>query len=244
MLSKKSQPKLIVILGPTASGKTKLALKLAKKCNGEIVSADSRTMYHDMDIGTSKPTPREQKAVRHHLLDIADSKKIITLADWQKRAYVAIDGIIKRGKTPFLVGGTGLYISSILDDYKIPQKKGRPRYNHLILGLDVPRPELYERINKRVLSMLKKGLEKEVRALSKKYSWDLPSMHGIGYREWKSYFEKKVSKKELIDDIQQATRNFAKRQMTWFRGIEKRHAIHWIKEFRAAEDLTNTFLKK
>src|SRR3989344_5460487 len=208
MLSKKAKPKLIVLLGPTASGKTALAIKLAQTFHGEIVAADSRTIYRGMDIGTSKLLPPRQKLVRHHLLDIATPDQVITLAEWQRRAYKTINSILKKRKTPFLVGCTGLYISSILEDYNIPQKKGSPRYEALILGISVPRATLYKRINARVVSMMRKGLEKEVRVLTRRYTWNLPALHGIGYREWKQYFEGTITKQELIKTIQQATRNF------------------------------------
>lgn len=239
-----AKPKLIVLLGPTASGKTALALRLARRFKGEIVSADSRTIYKGMDIGTSKPPRTAQRAVRHHLLNIASPHTVVTLVDWQQRAYRAIDSIIKKNKQPFLVGGTGLYISSIVDDYRVPRTKGSPRYTTLLLGLAVPRPMLYERINGRVITMIKQGLEKEVLSLTKRYSWKLPALHGIGYREWQSYFSKKRNKRETITAIQQATRNFAKRQMTWFRMMERQgHTIHWISKPSEAVRLIKLFIK-
>ncbi|MDP2586894.1 MAG: tRNA (adenosine(37)-N6)-dimethylallyltransferase MiaA [Candidatus Komeilibacteria bacterium] len=115
-------PKLIVILGPTATGKTKLAAKLARAFNGEIVSADSRQVYVGMDIGTGKDL-KEYGRVPYHLIDVVNPKKRFTLSDYQKLAYRAIDDIIKRGKIPFLVGGTGLYISAIVDGYQLDDVK-------------------------------------------------------------------------------------------------------------------------
>jgi len=111
-------PKLIVILGPTASGKTDLSLKLAKKFKGEIVNADSRQIYKGMDIGTGKVA--DKKGVKHYLLDVIDPDEEFTLADYKKQAVVAIRDILKRGKVPFLVGGTGLYIQSVVDNLNIP----------------------------------------------------------------------------------------------------------------------------
>lgn len=195
-----------------------------------------------MNIGTSKPTVTQRKKVKHCLLNLVTPDKMITLYDWQRQAKKAINNIIKKCKLPFLVGGTGLYLSSIIDNYKIPQKKRECPYEILILGVHVPRHLLYQRINKRVDEMVQAGLEKEVRKLTKKYAWQLPSMHGIGYREWKQYFEGKATREHVISKIKQHTRNFAKRQMTWFRNmIEKRHTIRWISTHKQAEHLLKTF---
>lgn len=241
-MSQEKKPKIVIVLGPTASGKTALALSVAKKFNGEIVSADSRTIFKYMDIGTGKPSKSERKMVRHHLMDVVTPEARYTLADWQNDAYRTIDTILAEKKVPFIVGGTGLYISSITDAYLIPKKKEKPRYDSLLIGIDVPRVELYARINRRVQKMIRQGLEKEITSLKASYSWSLPSMHGIGYREWKPYFSKKKSKQEVINDIQQATRNYAKRQMTWFRGIERAHTIHWVSDTKTAESLIKDFL--
>ncbi len=238
----KKLPKIIVILGPTASGKTKLSLKLAREFNGEIISADSRLIYKGMDIGSCKPTKKQQRPIRHHLIDIARPDQVVTLTAWQRAAFRNIDAILKKKKLPFLVGGTGLYISSIIENYRIPQTKGRPRYDALTIGIAVPRGRLYRTINARVTALIRAGLEREVRQLAKKYSWSWPSMHGIGYREWQSYFNGEQSKKDTIAAIQQATRNFAKRQMTWFRGMERRHPIHWVTTPSTAERIIKDFL--
>lgn len=245
MSSKKNRPKLVIILGPTAAGKSALAITLAKKYDGEIVSADSRSIYRSMDIGTGKPTATERAAVRHHLINISPPQTVITLADWQRRAYAAIDAILKRNKNVFLVGGTGLYLSSIIEGYTIPQKKQPPRYVPLIIGIAVARQTLYRRINARVRRMVRSGLETEARALARRIPWTLPAMHSIGYREWRAYFEGRATKHETIAAIQQASRNFAKRQMTWFRGMERRGVvIHWLQSKRSAESLVKNFLEK
>jgi len=115
--------KLIVILGPTASGKSELGLKLAKKFNGEIVSADSRQIYREMDIGTAKPTKKEREEILHHLIDIKNPNQIYTVWQYKKEAIKAINKVIKKGKNPFLVGGTGLYLKAVVENLEIPKVK-------------------------------------------------------------------------------------------------------------------------
>ena len=118
-----SRKRLIVILGPTASGKSELAVKLAKKFDGEIISADSRQVYRGLDIGTAKPTKKEAKTVAHHLIDIKKPNQAYNVAQYKRDALTSINKIIRRGKVPFLVGGTGLYIKAIVDNLDIPQVK-------------------------------------------------------------------------------------------------------------------------
>lgn len=117
----KNLPRIIVIVGPTASGKTGLAVRLARKYGGEVVSADSRLLYKGMDIGTAKPTKKEMGGVPHHLIDVVSPAKTLTLAEYKKLALKAIDGILKRGKLPIVVGGTGLYVQALVDNLKIPE---------------------------------------------------------------------------------------------------------------------------
>jgi tRNA dimethylallyltransferase len=155
--------KLIVILGPTASGKTELAIKLAKKFNGEIVSADSRQVYKGMDIGTAKPTKKEMRGVPHHLLDIASPKRKFTVAQYRKLALKAIEKIQKKGKIPFLVGGTWFYIRAIVDGLVIPEvppnwklrreleKKSPKELYKILKKLDPKRAKTVERENPRRL---------------------------------------------------------------------------------------------
>lgn len=121
-------PKIVVIIGPTASGKTSLAVKLAKKVGGEIVSADSRLLYRGMDIGTAKPTLNDREGVPHHLIDVASPAETLTLADYKRKALKAIRGILKRGKTPILVGGTGLYVRAVVENLEIPEVPPDPAY--------------------------------------------------------------------------------------------------------------------
>jgi tRNA dimethylallyltransferase len=120
-LIKSGKPPLVVILGPTAVGKTEIAIQLAQRLDGEIVSADSRLFYRGMDIGTAKPTPTEQVKVPHHLIDVAEPDQILSLAEFQHAARQAISGIHWRGRLPFLVGGTGQYMQAVIEDWRIPQ---------------------------------------------------------------------------------------------------------------------------
>jgi tRNA dimethylallyltransferase len=276
------KPKMIVVLGPTASGKTDLAIDLAKKFNGEIITADSRTIYKGMDIGTAKP--KELKGVPHYLIDIVSPNEDFNVALFKQKAVKKIDEIIERGKLPILVGGTGLYIKSIIENLDFPsvkadeklrnklekknteelfemyknldeegslkidknnrrrliraievslslkepffkERKKEPIYDVLQLGIKINKKELEERIKKRVDKMIKQGLEKEVRKLSKKYGFNIPPMKTIGYREWEDYFNKKENLENTIEKIKTNTIKFAKRQMTWFK---KDKTIKWI----------------
>jgi len=150
--------KLVVVLGPTASGKTELAIKLAKKFNGEIVNADSRQVYKGMDIGTAKPTKKEMKGVPHHLLDIASPKRKFTVAQYRKLALKAIEKIQKRGKIPFLVGGTWFYIRAIVDGIVIPEV---PPDWKLRKRLEKKSPEELYKILKKLDPKRAKTIEKE-----------------------------------------------------------------------------------
>lgn len=303
----KNLPKILVVLGPTASGKTGLGVALAKQFNGEIISADSRQVYKGMDIGTGKPRGEWQQGkylvegVPHYLMDVIKPNQEFSLADFKQQAVAAIQDILSRGKLPIIVGGTGLYIWSIVDNLDIPkvppssalrkslenkpleelvkllgqvdpearkkvdvknprrvlralevsilsgesfvkqQTKSPPLFEALQIGLDWPRPELYERIKKRVEGMMKMGLLAEAESLAKKYPWTLPSMSGIGYRELGEYLRGEVSLAAAVEQIKRDTRNYAKRQMTWFKRDKR---THWIDgdSRRQSSQLVKTYL--
>jgi len=299
---------LIVILGPTASGKTKLALKLAKKYDGEIINADSRQVYQEMNIGTGKTD--SQKFIKSkvykvkdsiHLINIKSPNQKFSLSQYKKLAIKTIDDIHKREKIPILVGGTGLYISAIVDNLEIPkaapnkkirarlekhtekflfkklkkvdqksaeiiginnkrklvralevyevtgkpfsvqQTKGDPLFDILQIGIKIDREKLYEKIDARVDKMIKIGLIEEIRKLSKKYSFNLPAMSGIGYREIGLYLQNKTTLEEAVQKMKFRTHQYARRQMTWFRKDER---IKWINNYKKAEKLINRSLKK
>lgn len=307
----KTLPKLIVILGPTASGKTQWGIDLVKKINGEIISADSRQVYQKMTIGTAKPVGEWQMVngenvyvvdgVPHHLMDYIDPKLSYTVAEWREAAVQKIDQIGGRGHLPVLVGGTGLYISTLIDNWQMPsfapneklrteleekshdeliallatvdpasaetidtknprrliralevslgtgkpfseqRNKGSAVFDVLQIGIEVEREELYRRINERVEIMVKNGLIDEVKDLvAEGYDWSLPSMSGIGYRQWQAYLGGQATLEKTIEQLQQDTRNFAKRQLTWFRRDSR---IVWCASYDQANERVQAFLQ-
>jgi tRNA dimethylallyltransferase len=271
---------LIVICGPTASGKSGLALRLAQRLQTVIVSADSRQVYREFNIGTAKPTATELAQVPHYLIDICDPTETLTLADYQQQAQAVIDPATS---PPLLVGGTGLYIKAIAKGLKIPrvpphpelrsqlqsfdqsyrygllqhldpdatqkihpndatrtiralevfyvtgfpisQQQGEnpPTYPIMQLGLDCDR--LDRRIQTRTAAMVDQGLIPEVEALCERYGADLPLLKTLGYAEVCALLRGDLAPTELVDRISLHTRQFAKRQRTWFRAYPE---IHWF----------------
>jgi len=282
---------LLIIVGPTAVGKTALSLHLAERLGGEIVSADSRLFYRGMDVGTAKPTPEERARVPHHLIDVAEPDETVGLAEYQAQAYAAIEAIRARGKLPLLVGGTGQYVRAIVEGWRIPrlppnpelraeleaqaerdgadalhawlarldpdaaqrihphnvrrvvralevclstgrpiseqQKKKPPPYRILQIGLTMERAALYERADRRLEAMMEAGLEEEVRRLLEAgYGWELPAMSGVGYAQFKHYFEGETTQEQVVTEIKRVTRSFIRRQYNWF-SLKDPH-IHWF----------------
>lgn len=261
--------KVIVITGPTAVGKTKLSIEIAKKYNGEIINADAVQVYKGLDIGSAKVTEEEKENIPHHLFDIKEVDEEYTIYHYQQDARRVIEDIQKRGKTPILVGGTGLYIKSALYDYKLSEEKesemyedltteelynnllkvdkdiiidknNRRRliralnyykennesinnnktnkllYNTIFIGLTTDRKELYNRINKRVDTMMKNGLLEEVKSFYDKGIKTKPLLNGIGYKELYKYLEGNYTYEEAVEKIKQNSRHYAKRQYTFF----------------------------
>mgnify|MGYP000643138172 CR=1 FL=1 len=280
------QPKIVVITGPTASGKTALGVALAQRLGGEVVSADSMQIYRGMDIGTAKPTPEEMQGVPHHMIDIADPAENYSVSRYAAQAAACVDDILARGKLPIVVGGTGLYIDSLIAGRTFadgtadtalrqelserydeiggegllgelrkvdPERAARlhpadkkrivramevyiltgktitqhdaetravpPRYDAAKIALDfADRQDLYDRIDRRVDAMVRQGLFDEVRALlAAGVPADCTAMQAIGYKEFFPYFEGTANLTECTERLKQATRNYAKRQLTWFR---------------------------
>ena len=272
------KPKVIAIAGPTASGKTKMAIELAKQIDGEIISADSRCIYKGFDIASAKPTLDEREGIPHHLIDIIEPETDYSVADYYDDAKKAIYEILERGKIPIVAGGTGLYFRVLLETYGLPRVEANPKlreeldlrekedlllellkldpvgYEKLkdtnkrrivralevtkILGIPFSQasvekePEfevewrmpliesrkwLYDRINKRVDSMVEQGLIEETKFLLKKHGRIKNFVCTIGYQEVLTYLDGQATLDEALDKLKQHTRNYAKRQLTWFR---------------------------
>lgn len=306
-------PKIIAILGPTASGKTDLGIFLAKKFNGEIINFDSRQVYKKMKIGTAKPEGVWQKGecgecycvdgIPHHLMDIVNPDKEYSVAEFKKAALKVIDIILEHKKLPILVGGTGLYLWALVDNLDIPgvkqnstlrqsleakplaelvimlekfdpksaakidlknprrvlralevvlstgesfvgqTTKSDPLFDVLQLGITWPRTELHDRINQRAENQMKDGLVEEVEKLvAEKYDWQLPSMSSIGYKQMGDYLQGKTTLEKAVELLKIATRQYAKKQITWFKRDQR---IIWLPgpDQIMAEKLVADFLK-
>ena len=300
---------MICIVGPTASGKTALSVRLAQALGGEIVSFDSMQVYRRMDIGTAKPTPEERCGVPHHMLDVADPAENYSVSRYVQEADACVQDILSRGKPVILVGGTGLYIDSLiagrqfaplpqtgrrealerraaeegaqplLDELRavdperaarlsvsdvkrivraleIWQETGRtmtdfdresraipPRYRPLRLGLHFPeRAQLYARIDLRVELMYAQGLAQEVHALLDSGVPDrATSLQAIGYKQVVQALDEGLPPEAALGTIQQATRRYAKRQMTWFRANP---AVQWLDASAGADEIFRAALQK
>ena len=285
--------KIVVVCGPTASGKTALSIALAKAFDGEVVSADSMQIYRGMDIGTAKPTREEMDGVPHHMLDVAAPGEQYSVSRYVEEATACVEDILARGKLPIVCGGTGLYIDGLIrgTDYQPagtdngirealekawdthgpeammarlaavdPESAGRlhlsdrrrivralevylatgetitvhnartkaipPRFEAVMIGLNTePRDILYGRIDRRVGVMLEQGLLKEVRDLLEAGLLEGTAAQAIGYKELLAHFRGEMTLEAAADLIRQKSRNYAKRQLTWFRRDER---VKWI----------------
>lgn len=277
------KPKVIVVCGPTATGKSDYAVKLAKKIGGEIISADSRQVYKDLNIGTGKITKREMSGVRHYLLDVASPKRQFSVARYKKLGEHAIRDILKRGKTPIICGGTGFYIDTLLglelpevkpnlalrkelNDVslqklfeklkkidpsraktidkknkvrliraleitrslgKVPKIKKQKPYDIEWIGLSFPNEALKKRIHDRLLKRIKLGMIREVQKLHREgLSFRRMEALGLEYKYLAYYLQKKLTKQQMIAQLETAIWHYAKRQTTWFK---RNKEIKWIK---------------
>ena len=222
----------IVILGPTGSGKTGVAIKIAKAINGEIISADSRAIYKGMDIGTAKPTKEEMQGVPHYGLDLVKPGDRFTVADWKSYAEAKIKDIKSRGKVPIVVGGTGLYIDALIYDYHFKGPTGEKigdfeqkscsdrtevKGNYLIIGIKWKPEELRARLRKRIDQMFNDGLYKEVKTLVRKYGWGSQAMKSNIYEYAWQYLEGNLTLEEAKEKCFYEDWHLAKRQLTWFK---------------------------
>ena len=298
---------VICIAGPTASGKTGLAVALAKALDAEVISCDSMQIYRGMDVGTAKPTPEEMDGVPHHLIDVADPGEDFSVSRYVELADAAVRDVHSRGKTAIVCGGTGLYMDGLIkgEEYAPPsrdaqreyvesivEKKGieyvyemlrdadpetaeklhlsdkkrivralevflitgmplswhnarskerPPKYAPLWIGLNFrDRAKLYARIDRRVEEMAARGLEAEVRALlDRGVDPKTTAMQAIGYKEMAAALRGECSVDQALEQIKQASRRYAKRQLTWFRRNEK---IHWLYADEE-QDLTRAALR-
>lgn len=288
---KKENIEVVAIVGPTASGKTALSIRMAKRFNGEIINGDSMQIYKGLDIGTAKVTEEEMEGIPHHLLDFKEPTESFSVADYQQLVREKIAEIQSRGKLPIIVGGTGLYVQAVLYDFQFTKEKvdeearqkyyeelanigpeamhrklaeldpetaktihpnntrrviralemvelhgvskasdehqrgDVPMYHHLIIGLDMDREKLYERINLRVDLMMEKGLLEEVTGLWKRGIRGVQSVQAIGYKELYAYLDGVWSLEEAVEQLKQNSRRYAKRQLTYFRN---KMDVEWI----------------
>ncbi|MBE8955680.1 MAG: tRNA dimethylallyltransferase [Quinella sp. 2Q5] len=234
--------KLVVILGATGTGKSALALTLAQAFDTEIISADSMAVYKNFNVGTAKPTPSELQLVHHHMTDIIDADERFSVGEFVRRAKPIITDINRRGKIPIVAGGTGLYVQALVEGYEFGAGKsfvshykrtGELIYAARVFGLTATRDEIYARINRRTAQMFANGLVDEVRGLlASGVSPTSQAMGGIGYKETVEYLAGAATLDETVAKVSQATRNFAKRQLTWFRRMKY---IEWLKIFDALQ---------
>ena len=283
---------MLVVLGPTASGKTALSIALGEKFQGEIVNCDSVAVYREFDIGTAKPNAEERARVPHHLFDYIEPTQTMTAGEYSRIGRQVIAEISGRGRMPIVVGGTGLYLRALLEGlFPGPQRSEelrerlrgraeRPGYLHRVLrrldraaaekihandapkliraievclasrqtmtemweqgrdplkgfrilrmGLDPERGALYERINARASQMFADGLVEEAEQLSKRYGDGVWPLNSLGYRQALQVLRGEMTRGQAIAAAQQGHRNYAKRQMTWFR---REPDVHWLRGF-------------
>ena len=290
-MSGSTLPLAVILLGPTGSGKTALSLELAKRFNGEIVSCDSVAVYRGMDLGSAKPSGREQARVTHYLIDVANPDQPFTAGEYSRQARAALRDITERGKLPIVTGGTGLYLRALTEGlfagparhedirerlrtsathrrsdwlHRIlarldPASAARIHANDepkliraievclaarkpmsevlardpltgfrlLRIGLNPPRTALYDRLNQRCAHMFAAGLIDETRDLLARYG-PVKALDSLGYRQARTVLDGSTTKPEAIAAAQQGHRNYAKRQLTWFR---REPDVHWIEAF-------------
>lgn len=234
-LTESPREKLVVILGATGTGKSSLAMALAEEFGTEIISADSMAVYRGFNVGTAKPSRAELERIPHHMIDILDAEEKFSVGEFVRRARPIISELNRRGKVPIIAGGTGLYIQALIEGYELSVDKslishykqtGELIYAAQVFGLTAERAELYDRINRRTEKMFAAGLVDEVKnLLASGISPTAQAMLGIGYKETVEYLQGGATLNETIEKVSQVTRNFAKRQLTWYRRMKY---IRWL----------------
>ncbi|MDD4382490.1 MAG: tRNA (adenosine(37)-N6)-dimethylallyltransferase MiaA [Candidatus Dojkabacteria bacterium] len=235
----KYQGKIIVIAGTTASGKSSLALKLAKDINGIIINGDSRQIYKEISIGTSKPSIEEMNNIPHYLYSFVSVKEKYNIYKYQKDVSKILSKL-PQNVIPIIVGGTGLYIDSVIYNYNLSKETKGKELKHIYFVVDKPKDVLKENIRKRVNAMFDKGLLEENRKLSEQGLSTTPVLRTIGYAEFDNYFKGEKTLDEVKDEIVKNTIDYAKRQRTWFR--RNKEAI-WESDYNILLDKSNKFIK-
>lgn len=230
----------LIILGPTGSGKTGISIEIAKALDGEIISADSRAIYKGMDIGTAKPSQKERQGIPHYGLDLVEPGERFTVADWKTYAEAKIKEIRARHKVPIIVGGTGLYIDSLIFDYHFKGPTGEKigdyeqvscadrteiKGNYLIVGVKWGSQELRSRLHQRIDQMFSPALYKETKELVRQYGWGSQAMKSNIYEFAWRYLNGELSLDEAKQQCFYADWHLAKRQLTWFK---RNPAINWL----------------
>ncbi|OIM23488.1 tRNA dimethylallyltransferase [Oenococcus oeni] len=218
--------KVVVIAGPTASGKSDLAIKIAQMIDSEIISEDAFQIYRGLDIGTAKPSKDDLAKVKHHFIDIKEVDESYSAYEFARDARIVINQISSKKKIPLIVGGSGFFLQTLLGDRRIadkdnpivPKKAGIENrlYNALLIGLNTERSQLYDRINQRVERMFEKGIVKEAENLFRQQG-NFQSKKAIGYREFAGYFANQYDLSEVETLIKRDSRRYAKRQLTYFK---------------------------
>lgn len=303
---------VIVVAGPTASGKSGLGIELAKKLNGVVISADSMQIYKGLDVGTAKVTVEETQGIKHELIDVAEVNDRFSVSEYKQMCYQKIDEIIEQGKVPIIVGGTGLYINAVVNnmqfeefdenyerqideklnaliqgktsdelysilneiDKKAAEKidrgnhkriiraiklnllgtnksdidsrndlweKNECKYNFLVIYIDMPRDLLYDRINMRVDQMIEQGVVAEAKLLYDMQDKSITACQAIGYKEFFEYLEGTKTLEQCAELLKQKTRNYAKRQITWFKKLPDKFIIDGTK---TKEEILESILKE
>ncbi len=223
---------VLVIIGPTGSGKTGLAISIAKQLNGEVISADSRAIYKGMDIGTAKPSPEEMDGVVHYGIDLVEPGERFTVYDFVEYAHKKIVQIREKGKLPIIAGGTGLYVDALVYNYgfddvvkKTCSDRKEMSSDYIIVGIDWPREKLRERLLLRSNKLFEQDIEHETLDMVERYGWDSQAMKSDIYPICWEMMRGNISREEAIRLNAIDDWHLAKRQLTWFR---RNKNIHWL----------------